>query len=115
MKFSFTIIACLFIVLGLQNCLSSRKARMRMTTVTYSADVMPIIEARCTPCHFPPGGNKLPLNTYAAVKSNIEEILERVKLNPSDPHFMPWRSKKPPLSDSLVNVLAQWKEKGMKG
>lgn len=115
MKFSLTIITCLLIVLGLQNCMSSRKVSMQKTAATYTADVMPVIEARCTPCHFPPGGNKLPLNTYAAVKANIGEILERVKLDPSNSHFMPYKNKKPALGDSLINVLEQWKNSGMKG
>ncbi len=115
MKYILTILACLVLVLGLQNCMSSRKASMKKTATTYTADVMPIIQARCTPCHFPPGGNKLPLNTYAAVKENIGEILERVKLDPSNPHFMPFKQKNPALGDSLINVLVQWKNSGMKG
>ncbi len=114
MKSFLTLIASLLLVLSLQNCLSSRKVKMKKPiAVTYTADVSPIMQARCTPCHFPPGGNKEPLNSYAAVKENIEDIVSRIKLDPSEPHFMPWKSKKPPLSDSLINVLVQWQAQGM--
>lgn len=114
MKSASTIFACLILVLSLQNCLSSRKVKVeKPVAITYTADVAPILQARCTPCHFPPEGRKEALNSFAAVKEHISEMITRVKLDPSDPHFMPWKSKKPPLSDSLINVLVQWQAKGM--
>lgn len=113
MKSFSLVIACVVLVLGLQNCLSSRKAKTKVAPITYSSDIAPIMQAHCTPCHFPPDGKKEPLNSYAAVKENIADMITRVKLDPSDPHFMPWKSKKPPLSDSMINVLVQWQAKGM--
>lgn len=81
--------------------------------VTYTADVAPILMDRCTPCHFPDGGKKKFLDTYAAVSTNIDSILWRVQLPKDHPKFMPFKSKKEPLSDSLIMVLKVWKETGM--
>lgn len=110
MKKITVIILSIAAVAVLQNCSNSKKAGKTKMAVTYSNDVMPIMQASCTPCHFPPGGNKKPLNTYDAVKTNIGDIIARVKLPPSDNHFMPWKSKKPALSDSLINVLEEWQK-----
>ena len=82
---------------------------MKEPAVTYSADVAPIIQERCTPCHFPESGKKKFLDTYAAARDNIDSILYRVQLPKDHPKFMPFKSKKEPLSDSLINVLKLWK------
>lgn len=113
MKFLLSILGCFILVVGLQNCMSSRKTRTKKIATTYSADVLPIIEAHCTPCHFPPGGNKLPLNTYAALKENINEVLERVQLDTADKHFMPFKLKKPALSESMIKTLKEWNAQAM--
>jgi hypothetical protein len=70
---------------------------------------------RCTPCHFPDGGKKKFLDTHTAVRDNIEDILYRIQLPIDSSDFMPWKSKKPPLSDSLVQVIRVWKDTGMAG
>jgi len=100
-------------IIVLQNCSSSKKAGKTPVVVSYTKDVMPIMQASCSPCHFPPGGNKKPLNTYDAVKANFGDIMLRVKLPQSDNRFMPWKNKKPALSDSLINVLAEWQKQNM--
>lgn len=97
----------------LQNCNNSKKIAKAPTVVSYNKDVIPIMQARCTPCHFPPEGRKQALNTYADVKANIAEIIARVKLPQSDNKFMPWKNKKPALSDSLINVLVEWQKQNM--
>lgn len=94
----------------LQNCGSSKKATAKTMAVSFEKDVMPIMQASCTPCHFPPDGRKKPLNTYDAVKANISDIIARVKLPQTDNKFMPWKGKKPALSDSLINVLVEWQK-----
>lgn len=82
---------------------------MKEPAVTYAADVAPIIQDRCTPCHFPETGKKKFLDTYVAARDNIDSILYRVQLPKDHPKFMPFKSKKEPLSDSLINVLKLWK------
>lgn len=96
----------------LQFCSSSKKmkASKMASSVTYTANVNPIIINNCSPCHIPNKGNKKPLDTYASVKSNIDDILVRVQKNPDDRGFMPMRH--PKLSDSTIQVLAQWKNNG---
>lgn len=75
------------------------------------ADVQPIVATTCTPCHFPPKGNKKPYDTYTAVRSDIDSILVRINKNPGEKGFMPMRH--PKLSDSLIHVFVQWKADGL--
>lgn len=82
-------------------------------TVFYQRDVMPIMQVSCAPCHFPEKGKKLPLDSYVAVKQNIDAILYRVQLSPSESKFMPLDSKKPPFTPAQINLLKQWKKEGM--
>lgn len=106
---------CTMLILGmafvLTFCTSSKKLANKVPKVTYMANIEPIISTSCSPCHIPPKGNKEPYNTYAAVKSDVDEIIRRVKLNPTDKGFMPM--KHPKLSDSTVNVFVQWKADGL--
>ena len=110
-----SILAILFAALFiLPYCKTSKQAAgKKMPAVTYTADVAPIIADRCTPCHFPETGKKKLLDTYTAVKTNIDDMLMRVQVPKDDPKFMPFKSKKEPLSDSLIMVLKTWKETGM--
>ncbi|MGG9964286.1 hypothetical protein [Ferruginibacter sp. SUN106] len=115
MKKALTILVCIGCIVILQNCGSSKKASKTATAmaVSFDKDVMPIMQSRCTPCHFPPDGRKKALNTYDAVKANIADIIARVKLPQTDNGFMPWKNKKPALSDSLINVLVEWQKQNM--
>jgi hypothetical protein len=99
----------------LQNCSSTKKASASKpaTVVSYEKDIMPMLKASCTPCHFPPDGSKQALNTYADVTANFDEILIRVKLPKDDLKFMPFRNKKPALGDSGINVLVEWQKQNM--
>ena|SRR5687768_17632112 len=106
------IFAFLFSLFLLPYCTTTKNAagkNMKEPAVTYTADVAPIIQDRCTPCHFPETGKKKFLDTYAAARDNIDSILVRVQLPKDHPKFMPFKSKKEPLSDSLINVLKLWK------
>jgi hypothetical protein len=113
----FTMLFLLVSIIALSFCTTSKKAvankKMKEATVFYDADVAPIMMNHCAPCHFPPQGQKLPLNSYTAVHDNIDYILYRVQLPHDDPKFMPFKMKKEPLSDSLIMVLKTWKEEGM--
>ena len=105
------IVPALFITtMVLPFCTTTKNAAGKMQTVSYKADVAPILQERCTPCHFPDGGKRRFLDTYLAVQNNFDSIIYRVELPPDHPDFMPFKSKKPPLSDSLINVLKTWRE-----
>jgi hypothetical protein len=101
--------------LTLSYCHSSKKAAGSTTeakkTALYVGNVEAVMTTSCTPCHFPPGGNKKPLNTYAAVRDNIDDIIRRIELNPIDRGFMPFKHSK--LSQDTINIFKQWKADGM--
>ena len=93
-------------------CHSSKKATAAIPKLTYQNNIETIIAANCSPCHIPAkGGNKKPLDTYASVQENIDDIVHRIELNPADKGFMPF--KKPKLSDSTIAVFKQWKTDGL--
>ena len=98
----------------LQFCSTSKKAMAaKVPQLTWRFDISPIIAVHCSPCHFPTTGKKLPLDSYEALTKNIDEVLYRVQLSHSDPKFMPFKEKKEPLSDSLIQVIKLWKEQEM--
>ncbi len=109
----------LFSVLGLaaafQYCSSPKKAQAAaappVAKVTYAANVQPVIQSNCSPCHIPPQGRAKPLNTYDAAKTNVDEAITRMGRNPEDKGFMPMRH--PKLSDSTISVFAKWKADGL--
>jgi hypothetical protein len=94
----------------LQFCSSSRNIAKR-NNITYTTHVQALMETHCTPCHFPPKGNKKAYDTYLAVRNDIDSIISRVSKNPGEKGFMPF--KHPKLPDSTINVLVQWKKDGL--
>src|SRR5215211_6812513 len=104
--------ALLFVLMVLifQFCSSSKKIAAT-PKLTYDANVKPVVVANCTPCHFPPGGNKEPLNSYTALTKNIDSVIARIQKNPADKGFMPF--KHPKLPDSTIQVFVRWKNEGM--
>lgn len=110
----FYIVFVLVLVSLLQYCSSSKKTASvtpPANVITYAANIQPMIMANCSPCHIPPKGFKEALDTYPAAKSNIDDIIRRISMNPEDKGFMPF--KHPRLSDSVINVFVQWKASGL--
>jgi hypothetical protein len=105
----------LFIAVLFQFCATKKKVAQEVSNVspkvTYAANVQGILTTSCSPCHFPPQGNKEPLNTYVAAKSHIDEIIRRTNLAPTERGFMPQRH--PKLADSVLQVFAKWKADGL--
>ena len=100
-----------------QFCSSSRAAGATgkdtaADVVSYKHDVAPILEGRCTPCHFPDGGEVTFLDTRRAVINKIDHIIERLETHVDSAGFMP-AGEKEPLSDSLIMVLKTWRERGL--
>ncbi|MBL7739444.1 MAG: hypothetical protein JNK14_09500 [Chitinophagaceae bacterium] len=97
----------------LYNCSGSKKATAsKPPPYTYESNVKTAIEAYCTPCHIPSkGGNKKSYDNFANVKSDIDEIIRRIEMNPGDRGYMPF--KKPKLADSSIAVFKKWKEDGL--
>ena len=97
-------------VIFLSNCSASKKAASPRK-LSYNTDLHSLIEQNCSPCHFPAkGGNKSAFDNYSAVKVNIDDMIKRIELQPTDRGFMPFKGKK--LSDSTINAFKQWRADG---
>ncbi len=97
------------------NCGSQRKTASSAPAAaasTYENHIQTAVMAYCTPCHVPEkGGNKKAYDNYANVKADIDEIIRRIELNPTDRGFMPFKKAK--LADSTIAVFKKWKEDGL--
>jgi mono/diheme cytochrome c family protein len=101
--------------LTLTYCSSTKKAAAPapVSKVNYQANIMSIVQANCAPCHFPDkGGRKKPLDTYAAVSSQIDDILRRVQMEPGQRGFMPDR-KPNKIAEADIKAFQQWKADGL--
>jgi mono/diheme cytochrome c family protein len=104
-------VALLF--LTLTNCGASRKAASDpVPKSTYVTDMKTLVLENCSPCHIPAsGGKKKAYDNYENVKTDIDEILRRIQLNPGEKGFMPFKNEK--LNDSTINAFRKWKEDGL--
>lgn len=111
----------LFLVSGfltlffLVQCSSAKKAgKASAPPITYENTLTPIIMSNCVPCHIPEkGGFKKPYDNYKSVKTDIDEIIRRIELEPGQRGFMPFK-KQAKLPDSVINVFKQWRDTGLK-
>lgn len=91
-------------------CSGHKKAQRSAPAVTYTNNVESIVAASCSPCHVGAGAKQKKLDSYDAVKANIDGIIRRIQLNPTDKGFMPF--KHPKLSDSTIQVFVNWRVAG---
>ncbi len=107
----FGIIVSVFI---LTNCNPAKKtATAEIPKTTYEGDLSKVIINTCAPCHIPSkGGNKKPYDNYENVKTDIDEMIRRIELNPTDKGFMPFK-KKEKLNDSTINVFKKFRDDGL--
>lgn len=109
----YLVIACLLATAVIfYNCHGAKKATSSVPASTYETSIKTVVAANCSPCHIPSkGGNKKAYDIYANAKSDIDEMIRRIELNPGDKGFMPF--KHPKLSDSVINVFKQWRTDGL--
>lgn len=113
MKKYLSITGMMLAAILLYNCHSSKKAASAARKLNYDSDLKTVIMANCSPCHIPSkGGNKKPYDVFANVNTDIDEMIRRMELNPTDRGFMPFK-KTAKLSDSTINVFKQWRADGM--
>ena len=95
-------------------CSSSKKAsKMAPPKMVFENSLQTLIVGNCSPCHIPQkGGQKKPYDNYANVKADIDDIIRRIELSPTERGFMPFR-KTEKLSDSTIAVFKQWKADGL--
>jgi NapC/NirT cytochrome c family, N-terminal region len=112
MKRYYVFAALIMITLIFSYCHSSKKAMTSVSKSTYETNIQALVVANCSPCHIPSkGGNKRALDTYAAIKDDIDDVIRRIELNPTDRGFMPFKHDK--LSDSTIAVFKQWRTDGL--
>lgn len=92
-------------------CSSSKKAQSTTPKLSYTDNVQNIVATSCSPCHVGAGARQKRLDNYDAVKSNIDDIIRRIQLNPNDKGFMPFRH--PKLPDSTIQVFIRWRNDGL--
>jgi uncharacterized membrane protein len=97
------------------NCHSTKKATSSApppVATTYNAKVKDVIVANCSPCHIEGKGNKKPYDNFTNVKADIDDILRRIQLNPTDKGFMPFK-KAAKLDDATIAVFTKFKADGL--
>ena len=107
------------LALGLTYCSSSKKAAKKaaeaaaaVPKTNYTTHVSTVIAGSCSPCHIPSkGGNKKAYDNYANVKADIDSIIRRIELNPTDRGFMPFK-KTEKLPADVIAVFKKFKEDG---
>jgi len=114
MKKLFIVTSLLLSVLIFSDCSSSRKAaRIKIPKLNYETNMVSVISDNCSPCHIPAKkGFKKPFDNYANVKTDIDEIIRRIELNPTDKGFMPFK-RTTKLSDSIINIFKKWRNDGL--
>jgi uncharacterized membrane protein len=114
MKKYYFLLPLIAVTLIFSYCKSSKKlAAAAPPKMVFENSLQTLIVGNCSPCHIPEkGGKKKAYDNYANVKSDIDEIIRRVELNPTEKGFMPFR-KETKLSDSTIAVFKKWKEDGM--
>ncbi len=79
---------------------------------TYTSDIMPLIQAKCSPCHLPSkGGNKANFENYESAKKYGAEMLDRVMIAPGQRGFMPKNHDK--LTDTEIALIKKWIDQGL--
>ena len=113
MKKVYVLLAFSVSVLVLANCNPSKSATATATVkTTYEAHLAPVIMSNCAPCHIPSkGGNKKAYDNFANVKTDIDEMIRRIELNPDEKGFMPFR-KKEKLPDSTIALFKKFRDDG---
>ncbi|MES2892887.1 MAG: cytochrome c [Bacteroidota bacterium] len=93
------------------SCARKSSPSATVAKTSYATSVNSIMQAKCTPCHIPAaGGKKLALDTYTAVKTNIDDIIRRVQLAPTEKGYMPM--KHDPLPEAEIALLKKWQAEG---
>ena len=114
MKKIYAIVGVAVLTMGLTYCSSSKKAAKAAAAApkaTYAATLAPLIANSCSPCHIAGKGNKKPYDNYANVKADIDSILRRINLNPTDKGFMPFR-RATKMSADTVAIFQKFKDDG---
>ena len=113
MRKCFVLITLVTAALVLANWGFSKKSLAAICHIPDEYEVQAVITWNRSPCHIPAkGGNKRPYDNFINVKTDIDEIIRRIELQPTEKGFMPFR-KSVKLSDSTIAIFKQWKADGL--
>lgn len=115
MKKIYVLFSMLAVSLLLTYCSSAKKAAAAAAAAktTFTGHLSTVISTNCAPCHIPSkGGNKKAFDNFANVKTDIDEIIRRIELEPGVKGFMPFK-KTEKLPAEVVAAFKQWKADGM--
>lgn len=108
-KISFVLM--LFAVTAFAAC-TKKASPAKVIPTTFTADILPLVQAKCTPCHLPSkGGNKGSFETYESAKKYAAEMLTRVMTAPGQRGFMPKNHDK--LADTEIALIKKWIDQGL--
>jgi cytochrome c553 len=82
----------------------------KVVPTTFTADILPLTMAKCTPCHGK-GSNKGDFLTYESAKKFAPEMLDRVMIAPGGRGFMPKNHDK--LADTEIALIKKWIDGGL--
>lgn len=72
--------------------------------VSFSAEIKPILQARCVNCH----GE---FSDFTSVKNKVDVILNRIQREPTAAGFMPLGGS--PLTQAQIDLIKKWKADGL--
>lgn len=104
---------CLSAVILFAACAKKNTAAKTIipTSTTYTTDVLPLIQMKCSPCHLPSkGGNKANLEDYESAKKHAADMVKRIELDPGQRGFMPFKHDK--LTADEITVIKKWVDGG---
>jgi hypothetical protein len=111
-----SLLLCIVVVsIVLSYCSSAKKAAKtrEAAKTTYSGNLAEVITTNCSPCHIPSkGGNKKAFDNFANVKTDIDEMIRRIELDPTVRGFMPFK-KTEKLPAEVIAAFKKWKDDGM--
>lgn len=85
---------------------------VKVIPTTYTIDMVPFLQAKCSPCHLPSkGGFKANFENYESAKKYAADMLTRVSLNPGDRGFMPFKHAK--LAVEEIALIKKWVDGGL--
>jgi hypothetical protein len=113
MKKTIIVCGCIALMFAISCAKKTTATGSKKSAVNYEANIKPLMETKCAPCHIPAkGGNKAAFDTYAGASRYIDEMIRRVEMTPGTRGFMPF--KHDPLPAEEIAMLKKWKEHGLK-
>lgn len=80
--------------------------------ISYTANVLPLIQSKCAPCHLPSkGGFKQNFENYDNAQKYASAMVTRVELDSTARGYMPFKKAK--LGPEEINIFRNWVRDGL--